>query len=157
MKLFHSLFGPNRCKKHLVWRQNALLCVECGRIAGFRYQIGDGEDNLRVFLFPEFMDQYEAVTARSDTHRIVQTNDVLGHVSFVDFATAIMDMREKIAEITYHGFDGLGAFAPSEEEELCDGQDENSEQSIADRDDCGDAALSDVWCDGGDGAADICG
>lgn len=133
MQLFHALFGPNVCKKHLVWRQNTLTCRVCGTAAGFRYMVGE---DLHIFLFSQFKDQYEIIMERPETRKIVSASDVLGQISFVDFDTAIMEMKDSIANITYHGFDGLGAYAPSEEEEFDYGQDENCEQCAEDR--CGD-------------------
>ena len=132
MSLFHALFGTKLCRKHLVWRQNVLVCSKCGRIAGFRYQIGDGPDSLRVFLYPQFEDQYETVMQMKDTYRIIHANDVLGHISFVDFDTAVKEMKESVEDITYHGFDGLGIYVPSEDDE---DEYETNEENYEDRED----------------------
>ncbi len=155
MKLFHTLFGLNACKRNLVWRQNVLMCSVCGRVAGFRYQLGDGDDSLRIFVFPSFEDQYESIRKRPDTHKIVQANDILGHISFVDFATAIMEMKEKVADITYHGFDGLGFFTPSDDVEEGDRFEDDFEEAD-DENDSGDrdCAVGVDGRDGGAGAAD---
>ena len=130
MQLLHALFSTRSCKKHLVWRQNVLMCSVCGNIAGFRYQIGDEDDGLRIFLFPQFASEYERILHRVDTRRITQVNDVLGHISFVDFETAIMEMRDKIADITYHAFDDLGFYTPSDDEEEFDDEEETTDQVL---------------------------
>lgn len=152
MQLFHALFGPRICKKHLTWRQNTLVCRVCGAVAGFRYQIGD---ELHLFLFPDYEDQYEIIAARRDTHRLISANDVLGHISFVDFDTAIMEMKDSVANITYHGFDGLGLYS-FDEEEFSDNQEDNDTQCNTDCSDYYDRTVDDVRDHGGIDASDTC-
>lgn len=115
MNLLH-LLSPRWCKTHLVWRHNTLLCRVCGRVAGFRYQIGDTTEGIHVYLYPEFADQIDIISQRSDTYRIIRGDDVLGHISFVDFDTAITEMRQQLSEITMYAFEGMEVDNYDEEE-----------------------------------------
>ena len=94
LKWLHMIF-PKRCALHLHWDGNTLLCSKCGAIIGFRYQI---DDVLHIFIFPQYAFLRPYVVERTDTYRIHTTQDVLGSVTFVDFDTAIREMKIALSD-----------------------------------------------------------
>ena len=144
MKLFHALLSPKLCRNQLCWIGNTLRCRSCGEPAGFRYTIGD---DLRVFLFPKWRIYADEIEHMTSTKQIDRIDDVLGGVSFVEFDTAIKEMKQEIEDITYHGFDGLGIYSPCDEEEF-----DYEEEDDGDLEEgCGnDSCADDSVCNGMD-------
>jgi len=94
LNILHTLF-PKRCAFHIHWDGNTLICSKCGAIIGFRYRIGDV---LHIFIFPQYVFLRPMVLERPDTYRVNVPQDVLGSVTFVDFETAIREMKMAISD-----------------------------------------------------------
>ena len=72
------------------WKDGELRCSECGQLIAIRYKIGE---EVHPYIFQKFMANRKEIEGRKDTYSIAEERDLLGNVTFSEFADLVRDFR----------------------------------------------------------------